>query len=103
MGSVDRPTPLDNFAGCTFSLDSLPEKRELALTCWGANGNMLELLKLSTDNVQLTALLKTLMRNTYRPSNSEACAEQRALRIESILSVLVRAGSQKQMTLITAK
>eukprot|EP00965_Chrysotila_dentata_P154492 5104371-Pleurochrysis_carterae.AAC.1 len=64
---------------------------------------MLELPKLSTDNVQLTALLETLMCNTYRPSNSEAYAEQRTLRIESILSFLVRARSQKQMTLVTAK
>eukprot|EP00965_Chrysotila_dentata_P111324 3680874-Pleurochrysis_carterae.AAC.1 len=41
---------LDNSAGCTFNLDSVEERKELALMCWGVRGSMRELPKLTADN-----------------------------------------------------
>eukprot|EP00965_Chrysotila_dentata_P151802 5016399-Pleurochrysis_carterae.AAC.2 len=59
--------------------------------------------RLSADNVQLCALVNTLVRSAYHPVNSEAFEAQWDILIEIMLGNLVRTRSPKQMTLLTAQ
>eukprot|EP00965_Chrysotila_dentata_P246054 6206930-Pleurochrysis_carterae.AAC.2 len=83
---------------CTFDLDSLESRKELAIQCWKQ-----EELKPTDEgvlyqaNLELRSLLEIITRNIYRPADSATIDERRNVRIEAVLCNLLRMQSQKQI------
>eukprot|EP00965_Chrysotila_dentata_P089087 2941635-Pleurochrysis_carterae.AAC.1 len=71
---------LQDTAGLTFNLDSLNERRQLAIKCWGGEESLRGAVMLGDSNHELRALFETLTRNTYRAApDVEAYEEKRAI------------------------
>ena len=82
----------------TFDMDS--ERQALAEAVWNVS-DLLHDGSLAAENVELTAVLLTLMRNTNELT--ETMEHRNAFRVEGLLTNLQRAQSQKQMPLLTAR
>eukprot|EP00965_Chrysotila_dentata_P258552 6213259-Pleurochrysis_carterae.AAC.2 len=93
---------LDSSMACTFNMDSIEERRELADRCWIKESAESRHILLD-ESVHLRALFETLTRNSYRPVNAAAYEERRAMQFEALLCSLCRVQSQKRLTLLTAR
>ena len=85
-----------------FNGDSMQQKIDLARLCW------LKLPIVGQDsltgaNDSAASIMRTMVTNTYRPADRDAYDLNQEVKIESILSTLVRMKSQKNVTLLTAR
>jgi hypothetical protein len=69
---------------------------------WGSDSLTGE-LGVAASNPELAGLLEVILRNTYRPDDVEQHQRRIDLRLESLLSNIQRAQSQKQLPILTAK
>lgn len=86
----------------TFDMDLAEGREQLASSLW-RTVDFLGESSMAAANSALTAVLETLLRNTYRGGDSESSHLRTMLRVESILVDLQRAQSQKRMPLLTAR
>ena len=87
---------------CVYNCDSSQRKIDLAALCWH-NLPIIDEESLMLKNDTFSALLRSLVDNTYRPVDAAAYQAQQDVQVESILSNLIRMQSQKKMTLLTAR
>lgn len=85
-----------------FNMDSKEERVELAKAMWEKHPLVGE-DSMSEANSELASVLGVLLRNTYGGSAGDSAIRRTNFRIESILTNLQRAQSQKKMPLLTAR
>lgn len=91
-----QPSPL------TFNLDVMHDRIALAKAMW-VRHDVWGDQSMTAANLQLSSVLKVLLRNKYAGASGESAVQRTNIRIENILIDLQRAQSQKRMPLLTAR
>ena len=91
-----------NSPNSTFNMDCPQSRAQLAVALWGSTPLLGDNSAL-TANPNLASVLEILIRNSYEPDDREAFQERVNFRLEGILTGLLRAQSQKQMPVLTAR
>ena len=91
-------------APCTFDMDEVVDRAELAAALWSSDA-LLDEGSLTASNGALAGVLEVLLRKCGAQPGEEAdAAELRtAIRIEGLITNLQRAQSQKKMAILTAR